>query len=83
MVTSQEIADAEQVRWNLGFSTLDNVYQRELDLVRAHVAETQARANYAKAVMAHEQATGQLQENHGIVFEDALRGTLWKGPAVR
>ena len=83
VVTSQEIADAEQVRWNLGFSTLDNVYQRQLDLVRAHAAETQARANYAKAVMAHEQATGQLQENHGIVFEDALRGTLWKGPAVR
>ena len=22
-------------------------------------------------------------ENHGIVFEDALRGTLWKGPAVK
>src|SRR5206468_10782073 len=27
VVTSQEIADAEQVRWNLGFSTLDNVFQ--------------------------------------------------------
>jgi len=83
VVTSQEIADAEPVRWNLGFSTLDNVYRRQLDLVRAQLAEVQARVNFAKTVMAHEQATGQLQENHGIVFEDALRGTLWKGPAVR
>jgi len=39
--------------------------------------------NYAKAIIAQEQAVGQLQENHGSVFEDALRGTLWKGPAVK
>ena len=60
-----------------------SVYQKQVDLVRAKAAEIQVRVNYAKAVIAQEQATGQLQENHGIVFEDALRGTLWKGPAVR
>ena len=83
VVTSQEIADAEQVRWNLGFSTLDNVFQKQVDLVRAQATEIQVRVNYAKAIIAQESAVGQLQENHGIVFEDALRGTLWKGPAVK
>ena len=83
VITSQETADGEQERWILGSSTLDNVYRKQVDLVRAKAAEIQVRVNYAKAVIAQEQATGQLQENHGIVFEDALRGTLWKGPAVR
>src|SRR5438046_8925545 len=83
VVASQEISDAEQVRWNLGFSTLDNVFQKQVDLVRAQATEIQVRVNYAKAIIAQESAVGQLQENHGIVFEDALRGTLWKGPAVK
>ncbi len=81
--TSQETADAEQVRWTLGFSTLDNVYQKEVDLVRDQITEIQLRVNYAKAVIAQESAVGQLLDNHGIDYEDALRGSLWKGPAFK
>ena len=81
--TSQETADAEQVRWTLGFSTLDNLYQKQVDLVRAQATEIQLRVNYAKAVIAQESAVGQLLENHQIDYEDALRGSLWKGPAFK
>jgi len=73
-VTSSDIASGKSL---IGSSMMRmSVYQKQVDLVRAKAAEIQVRVNYAKAVIAQEQATGQLQENHGIVFEDALRGTL-------
>jgi outer membrane protein TolC len=83
VTTSQETADAEQVRWSLGVSTLDTVYQKQVDLVRAQAADIQVRLNYAKAVIAEEGSTGQLLENHGIDYEDAYRGSLWTGPAIK
>ena len=81
--TSQAAADAEQERWTLGYSTLDNVYQKQVDLMRARTAELQLRVNYGKDVIARESATGLLLENHGIDYEDAYRGSLWKGDAVK
>ena len=75
---SQEAANAEQVKWDLGYSTLDIVYQKELDLTSARAAEIQSRVNYAKAVIAQELAVGYLLESHGIAFDEALKGSLWK-----
>src|SRR5438046_9244535 len=43
VVTSQEIADAEQGRRNLGFSTLDNVCQKQVELVRTQGKELPGR----------------------------------------
>jgi outer membrane protein len=83
VAASQQAADAEQVRWSSGVSTLDKVYQTQVDLVRAQAAEVQARVNYAKAIVAAEGAAGTFLPNHGIAFEDALKGSLWKGPALR
>ena len=83
VTASQETADAEQDRWTLGISTLDNLYQKQVDLMRAQATEIQLRVNYAKAVIARDSAVGILLENHGIDYEDALRGSLWKGPTVK
>ena len=83
VAASQETADAEQVRWSSGYSTLDRVYQTQVDLVRAQIAEIQSRVNYAKAVVTAEGAAGTLNPRYGIQFEDALKGDLWKGPALR
>ncbi len=83
MAASQETADAEQDRWTFGISTLDNVNQKQVDLMRAQAAEIQLRVNYAKAVIAQESAVGILLENHGIDYEEALRGSLWKGPTLK
>ena len=51
--------------------------------MRDQITEIQLRVNYAKAVIAQESAVGQLLDNHGIDYEDALRGSLWKGPAFK
>jgi len=79
VVASQKTVDAEQVKWESGFSTLDNVYQTQLDLVRAQAAEIQSRADYAKAVIAREVAVGTFLDDHNIVFDTALQGRLWRG----
>ena len=81
VAASQQTAEAEQEKWMAGFSTLDNVYQRQVDLAQAQAAEIQSRVNYAKSVIAEELAVGSLLESHDIVFDDALRGNLWKGSA--
>ncbi len=78
VAASQEAADAEQVKWDLGYSTLDTVYQKELDLTSARAAEVQSRVDYEKAVIAQELAVGYLLESHGIAFDEALKGSLWK-----
>ena len=80
---SQETADAERERWNLGISTLDRVYQTQIDLVRSQIAAIQSQVNYAKAVVAGESAAGTFLPHHNIKFEDALKGSLWTGPALK
>jgi outer membrane protein TolC len=78
VAANQEAADAERTKWDLGFSTLDTVYQKELDLTSARAAEIQSRVDYAKDVIAQEVAVGNLLESHGIVFDEALKGSLGK-----
>jgi outer membrane protein TolC len=48
------------------------------DVVTAQSARTQAQANYAKALIAFELATGTLLERNGVAFDEAFRGNLWK-----
>jgi outer membrane protein TolC len=80
---SKQTADAEQERWSGGVSTLDKVYQTQLDLVRAQQAEIQARVNYAKTLMAAESAAGTFLDIYGIDAADSTRGNLWKDPPVK
>jgi outer membrane protein len=78
VATSQQTADAEQIKWSFGSSTLENVYQTQTDLVRAQVTEIQTRVDYAKAVIAQEVAAGNFLESHNIVFDSASKGSLWR-----
>ena len=82
VATSQQTADAEQIKWSFGSSTLENVYQTQTDLLRSQVAEIQSRVSYAKAVIAQEVAVGNFLENHNIVFDSALRGSLWRDSSL-
>jgi outer membrane protein TolC len=80
---SQQTADAEQEKWNIGVSTLDRVYQTQVDLVRAQLAEIQARVNYAKTLMAAESSAGTFLDVYRLNAADGARGNLWKDPARR
>jgi outer membrane protein len=82
-VASQETADAEQEKWNIGVSTLDQVYQTQVDLVRAQLAEIQARVNYAKTLMAAESAAGTFLPLYGFDPADGISGNLWKNPPAK
>jgi outer membrane protein TolC len=75
---SQMTAAAEQTKWSNGFSTLENVYQTQIDLTRAQAAEIQSRLDYAKAMLAQEVAVGGFLEVHNINYDDALQGRLWR-----
>jgi outer membrane protein TolC len=83
VAASREIADAEQERWVGGVSTLDKVYQTQLDLVRDQLAEIQTRVNYAKTLHAAQSAAGTFVVVNKIKPEDGVRGTLWKDPALK
>jgi outer membrane protein len=82
-IANQETADGEQERWTGGVSTLDKVYQTQLDLVRAQLAEIQSRADYAKTLMAAESAAGTFLPLHGIAADEGISGNLWKDPALK
>jgi outer membrane protein TolC len=78
VTATRQTAEAEQVKWNSGFSTLENVYQTQLDLVRAQSADIQARADYAKAIIAQEVQVGDFLEKHNIEYDSAFQGGLWR-----
>jgi hypothetical protein len=51
----------------------------QLDLATAQAAEIQSRVDHAKAVIAQQVAVGSFLDDHGIAFDDALKGNLWNG----
>ena len=69
--------NGEQERLRAGISTPLLVTQAQRDLIAAQSAEIQARVNYAKALVAHQVAVGGFLESYGILFEDAIRGSLF------
>ena len=81
VTATRQTAEAEQVKWNEGFSTLENVYQTQIDLTRAEAVEIQSRVDQAKAVIAQETAVGSFLESHNIVYDSALQGRLWRDSA--
>jgi hypothetical protein len=59
--------------------SIPSLARQQVDLVRAQAAEIQTRVDYAKALITQELAVGSLLESHSIVFDDALKGSLWNG----
>jgi len=77
---AEETLDAEQKKLAAGVSTSYNVILRQRDLTTAQLAEVQAVDNYAKALVEMDRSMGITLDRNGIVFEDALTGTVTKMP---
>ena len=52
---------------------------RKRDLITAQFAEIEARVTAAKDMVALEVAMGTFLQAHGVSFDDAIHGDLWKG----
>jgi outer membrane protein len=81
LLLAERTADAERQKLRLGVSTAYDVILRERDLVSARQADVTASANYAKALVEFERATGTTLEQNGITLSDAQYGKVDKEPA--
>ncbi len=73
---SRQSLDAEQKKRVAGMSTPYNVILSQRNLLSAQLAEVQARATYARALVEMERSMGVLLEKNHIDPEDALKGRL-------
>jgi outer membrane protein len=73
---SSQSLDAEQKKRAAGLSTPYNVILAQRNLLNAQLAEAQARATYAKALVEMERSTGVLLEKSHVDPESAIRGRI-------
>jgi outer membrane protein len=73
---SRQSLDAERKKLAAGLSTPYNVILAQRNLLGAELAEVQARATYANALVEMERSMGVLLEKSHIDPEDALRGRI-------
>ena len=73
---SRQTLDAEQRRLAAGLSTPYNIILDQRNLLQAQLAEVQARAIYANALVEMARSTGVIMEKSQIEPEDALRGKI-------
>ena len=59
-----------------GLSTPYNIILDQRNLLQAQLAEVQARATYANALVEMARSTGVIREKSHIEPEDALRGKI-------
>lgn len=76
---SQLAFTGQQVRLQNGLATPYAVILAQRDLITAQYAEIEARVTAAKDMAALELATETFQQNHGIAFDEAIRGDVWQG----
>jgi len=77
---AQLTLDSERQKLTVGLSTSYNVVLRQREVATAQYAEVQALSAYAKTLVAADQATGATLDRRGIVFDEALSGTVTKTP---
>lgn len=77
LAASRTAYEGEQERLTAGISTPYRVMLSLRDLTTAQSADTQARVNYAKALVAYQVAVGTFLERYGIDASAAERGSLW------
>jgi len=80
VVLAQQTLEGEQQRLDAGVSTSYQLILRERDLFAAQLAELQAKASYAKALVEMHRSMGTTLEQSGIQFPDALSGTVTHMP---
>ena len=73
---SRQSEDAEQKKRTAGLSTPYNVILAQRNLLQAQLAEVQAHAAYAKALVEMQRSIGVLLENSHIDPEGAIRGRM-------
>jgi outer membrane protein TolC len=73
---SRQTLDAEQKKAAAGLSTPYNIILDQRNLLEAQLAEVQARASYANALVEMELSTGVLLDKSHISAEDAIRGRI-------
>jgi outer membrane protein len=73
---SRQTLDAEQKKAAEGLSTPYNIILDQRNLLEAQLAEVQARASYANALVEMELSTGVLLDKSRISAEDAIRGHI-------
>lgn len=76
----EQTLDAEQKKLALGASTIYNVILIQRDLANAQSAQVTASANYSKARVELERATGQILTNHNVSVQEAYRGQIARPP---
>jgi len=79
---ARESLDAEQKKYALGASTNTLVLSAERDLTQAESNLVAAKANYEKARVGLDRATGSTLANMGIDIADAQSGVVNKMPNV-
>ncbi len=78
----EQTLEAEQKKYALGSSTIFLVIQAQRDLAQAQATEVTALANYSRAKNGLDQATGQVLEVNQVSLEEAIRGSVARGPAA-
>jgi outer membrane protein len=73
---SQQSSDAEEKKRAAGLSTPYNVILAQRNLLDAQLAEVQARATYAKALVEMERSTGVLLEKSHVDPDRAILGRI-------
>jgi outer membrane protein len=73
---SKQDAGAEQTKLELGSSTPYDLILAQRNSLAAELADVQARASYAKALVEMDRSQGVLLEKNHIDLEDALRGRV-------
>jgi outer membrane protein len=73
---SRQSLDAEQKKRTAGLSTPYNVILAQRNLLEAQLAQVQARAGYANALVEMQRSTGVILEKSHISVEEALQGRI-------
>lgn len=73
--------EAEQKKYALGSSTTFLVIQAQRDLATAQGIEVNSLANYSRARTQMDVAAGRLLETNSVSLDEALTGTVARGPS--
>jgi outer membrane protein TolC len=77
---AREMWEGEKIKLEAGASTSYQVILRERDYTNARYAEVGAMANYAKAIVEMDRATGATLKRNSIEYSDALNGKVSQPP---
>jgi len=78
----EQVLDAEQKKYALGASTIFFVIQYQRDLAAAQATEVASMAQYAKAKVQLDQATGRTLETYHVSIDEARNGKVSAAPSA-